>query len=343
MIRAAHVRGVFLCILGACTYGGPVGLVCLDRDGSATSACDDAMIPTSKGQGSCRVRQPLPLARRELSVFVAIDFSVAGSYWWMPLQNGFNRLITDPESDGMNIGLAAFSSACTIETYTRPAVAIGTLPDHREQLQSGFPDTPAGILSATVPRLIGAHEYARKWSIDHPEQEVLVLFVTINPFLGDDCAIGLPDAMQVVQERLNDPVSVPTWVLGLESNLDALAKAGGSGKALLAQSPQYDAPGQRLIEMRDALRPIDAPSCRLALPGGDPVDLGHSRLRFALRDGSVRTIARVDGPADCDAAGGGFYQRSESEATVVVCAGSCATLRDVEKVDLLTECADAAP
>lgn len=341
MIRSACASGVLLCILNACTYEGSVGLVCLDPGAAAISACDDAMVATSKGQGACRAKRPLTLARRELAVFMAIDFSVVLSYWWMPLQNGFTRFIMDPDSDGVNVGLAAFSGACTIETYTRPAVAIAALPGHREQLQAGFPAAPLGLLSATVPRLIGAHDYARKWSIEHPEQEVVVLFVTMTPFLGDDCGVGLPDALQVAQARFNDPVSVPTWVLGLESNLDSLAEAGGSGKALLAQSPQYDAPGQRLIEMRDALRPIDAPSCRIALPDGDPIDLGRSRLRFTLRDGSLQTIARVAGPADCDAAGGGFYQRAESEATVVVCAGSCSTLRDVDKVDLLTECPDA--
>jgi hypothetical protein len=151
----------------------------------------------------------------------------------------------------------AHETVCEPAAYQTPAVDYLTLPDTGALLNTSMAaQMPAGD-TPSRPALRGAIAHARTWAAAHTGHSQVVLLATDGlpsdctggrEISGDGFALALDDVVDVVTEgytpKAPSDASVSTFVIGVfsetettaQTNLDRIAKAGGSEHAFVISS-----------------------------------------------------------------------------------------------------------
>jgi len=253
--------------------------------------------------------------------------------------------------EAVDHGQCTGESSCDPTIYAQPAVAIGTLPAHRDALAASlnaehpFGDTP------TSAALRGALDYARTWASDRPDHATVVVLATdgeptscepLDAFgLGEIAASG----------RLGTP-SISTFVIGIvgvegQDVLDRIAAEGGSEHAFIVdpQSPNLGG------DFQDALDTIRGESiaCSYQIPrpsGATQLDLSRVNVEYTPQGGATETIPYVGDPRDCDARGGWTYDIDPAlgdPSSIEVCPQTCDAFAQGGSIEIRVGCETVRP
>lgn len=211
--------------------------------------------------------------------------------------------------------------SCDEQRYA-PALPVAALPDAASSvLAQVAAQAPAGG-TPTLAALRASSSAALAFAKTHPDHRVIVLLATdglpthcdpaVDPLVTDP-ASGIPKLVSAAKDAAAE--GIDTFVIGVfapkeaadaQANLGQIAKAGGGGDAFVI-STSGDV-GKSFLDTLTKIRRA-AKACEFSMPTqtGAPLDATHVLVHIDTTGGSDVEVQRRDGPADCDAASGGFY------------------------------------
>ncbi len=282
-----------------------------------------------------------------LDMYIMLDKSgsMQGTSW-----NAVTGAITSfvsasPETDGIGVGLQFFplgaggancsfppcppgcvpfgplcvpasgGSACNANDYLPPAVAIQTLPGVKSQIISAMGANSPGGNTPTMPALQSAVQASTGYAAQHPDHKVIVVLATDGE--PTDCDTSIANIANVAATGHNATPAVDTWVIGIGNvaNLDTIAAAGGTNKAIIVDT---SAGSQAFL---DAMKSIkgQALGCEFLVPapsGGGAVDPNKVNVTF-----NGNTIPQVPDASQCKGLDGWYYDSTKTK--VELCQTSC--------------------
>jgi hypothetical protein len=246
-------------------------------------------------------------------------------------------------------------ASCEVADYAKPAVAIGTLPGRAKALSASLAaEMPVG-LTPTSAALAGALQAAGAQAKAEPMHQVIAVLATDG--LPTQCdPIDATGVANIAAGAFAQKPPLRTYVIGVfgaadtgaQSNLDAWAKAGGSGKAFLVD-PSQDVSTQFLSAL-EQIRGGSA-ACEYLLPPapvGSELDL-HLVNVALVEPARTRDVLYVSDAAHCgDAPLGWYYDapRDSGDARkILVCKATCDALHtaDHARVDIRYGCKTNGP
>ena len=256
--------------------------------------------------------------------------------------------------DGAGDCVVPFPYRCSNQTicdegeYSSPAVEISSAPDRAGALIDSLRAQQPEGLTPTGPALGGALALARAWADENPGRQVVTVLATDG--LPTECSpVDFEDISSLAADANQGSNPVRTFVIGVfgsldlgadgRQNLDALALAGGSERALVISTAGdvQDEFLRALNEIRDRLV-----SCDFALDAEATLDLGLVNLRMTEPNGYARDLVNVGEPAACGDDQGWFYVRNAAgtPTQISVCPSTCAAFRtEGVKAELEIGCA----
>lgn len=323
------------------TGGGGGGRTDFDR-------IDGAHVPTDGG-----VRAPEPAdavtcvsqsaGATILPVYLAFAFDVSGSMgkgdkpWhdrslkWDPVTKAAKAFFADPASSGLSASLTFFPSEddkCEDASYVVPNVAMTRLPATEHALaideigaQSWRGDTPT---LHVIRGAIASVEQARQRT---PGKYAIVLVTDGYPQGCDDDEIA-----SVAQAVSAVAATIPTYVIGVAnppidgapdtvSDLGAIARAGGTGRALLIDTGDPLATAADFKATIDGIRGQTVP-CQAPIPAvPSGVTFDKEKVIVRVTAGGAATVLAYD--PSCAAAAGWHYDDPAEPRAVVLCPAAC--------------------
>ena len=247
---------------------------------------------------------------------------------------------------------------CTSSDYAKPAVEISTLGSPTPIINSMNGQTPNGQ-TPTAPALQGAIDHATAWAKAHPTHTVVVVMATDG--LPTQCSpTDIPSIAGIASNAVKATPGIDTFVIGVfaptdttaQSNLDTIAKAGGTGSAFIV-----DTSGNVGQQFTDALNKIrgQALACDFTLPAppdGGTLDYGKVNVSFTA-NGKTQNLLYVTDQSHCDPNTGGWYYDHDpanggTPTKIIVCDNNCAdfkttTSTTVGSVDVQLGCKTNTP
>jgi hypothetical protein len=174
--------------------------------------------------------------------------------------------------------------------------------------------------------------YLEHWATSHPERRVVLVVATDGEPTG--CDRNRPeDIAALAAQAWSGPHAIRTFVLGvggLLSSLDAVAQAGGTGGALLIDTSSNVS--QQLIDALEKIRSESAVACDFVIPGGSEgmkVDPGKVNVRASTAGGPLNVVSQtfMSAAANCEAAGGWYYDDPARPTKIKLCDSTCAALQ----------------
>jgi len=256
---------------------------------------------------------------------------------WDPVGKGMKAFFQDPESHTLNASLKFFPLAdgdleqvCDHD-YGAPDVALSSVADSDAFVSAIDREHPGGG-TPTLPALRGAIAYAKKVATERSEKAAVVLVTDGEPGFGIDgvfqpgCDGNTIDAVaDAARAAMNGTPSVPTHVIGVGpalSNLDAVAAAGGTGKAYMIDVSDPASTKQKLL---DALRAIrgEHVSCDLAMPPApNGMELNANAVNVVFTNGAGKETV-LTYSKDCKDGSGWHYDDPQSPKRIQLCTSTC--------------------
>lgn len=274
---------------------------------------------------------------------------------WTAVSQAMKAFINSPKSEGLSAGLAFFPRAdpggnplCSAADYAFPIVPIGVLPAVVPAITAGIGAQVLGSGTPTTPALQGAHIYARSRS--QVGRHAAVVIVTDGQ--PRQCASTIASTAAAATSAAGGNPSIKTYVLGVGPSLrelNAIAEAGGTGRAYLVESGGE----AELTAALDAIR-TSALSCAYLIPekGRETADKVPARVSTRVgRDGGSTSVDQVADLAACAGGSGWYYERpprtgnsaEETPTRVTLCPSSCDSLVKTSgsHLDVVVGCNDS--
>ena len=312
-----------------------------DTDGgSSGGALDAAACATTTAQA------------QQVPVYLVFMFDRSGSMKFNPSPNnkwdacvaGLDSFFGDAQSKGLFASMQVFpynAGECSSGTYQTPLVAATALPDSTSSFKNALaqngPDPGYG--TPTLPALQGAIGYAKKLQggFTNGEKVAVVLVTDGDP---NDCNSS---AQNVGAEAAKSANVVPTYVVGVGSslsNLNTIAKGGGTGSAILVNTSN---PNQITTDFIKAVSQIRAAALTCdyqipAAPPGQTLDPNKVNVVYTPGGGTPQTLSYNK---DCSGNGEGWHYDDPSTPTKIsMCGASCDGLKAAAgRVDIVLGCA----
>jgi len=245
---------------------------------------------------------------------------------------------------------------CDSPSYATPAVEVATLPGVRPALLASLTQQMPEGLTPTAGALSGAIAHAQALARANPTHKVAVLLATDGlPSECDPTDTAGVSALAATA-RAGTP-SIQTYVIGVfapdemadaQTNLDAIAMAGGTGKAFVI-STNAASVTTSFVNALNTVRTAGL-SCQYTIPAstqdGSSLDYSKVNVQFTSGSGQQVTIGNVKNRGACSATAGGWYYDVDpttgaTPQTISICETSCAQMRadSAGKVDILLGCA----
>jgi hypothetical protein len=230
---------------------------------------------------------------------------------------------------------------CTQDAYSTPAVAIAALPGNASKMMASIDATMPEGRTPTAPALQGAVTEASTWAKMNPGHRVVAVLATDG--LPTECMpVDIGPVAAFASQGLMATPSVSTFVIGVfgpddadsPSNLDTIAKAGGTNKAFIV-----DTSGDVTKEFEaalDAIRGSALVSCDFQVPpstGGAMLDFNKVNLEVTFTGGKQQQLVYVDSDAACAAATNPAWHYdvaptgSAAPTRIIVCPSACTTIK----------------
>lgn len=244
---------------------------------------------------------------------------------------------------------------CDTASYATPAVEVAPLPGAAAALIANLGQHMPEGLTPTSGALSGAIKHAQALARANPTHKVAVLLATDG--LPSECTptdIAGVAAIATAAQAGTPPI--PTYVIGVfapsemagaQTNLDALAAAGGTGRAFVVGTGNQNVT-QSFLTALNAVRSSGL-SCQYTVPratqDGGQIDYYSINVQFTPSTGAPVTVGNVKGRAACSATKGGWYydvdpSTGATPSTISICDTSCAQMKadPAGRVDVLLGC-----
>jgi von Willebrand factor type A domain len=249
-----------------------------------------------------------------------------GESKWDACVAGLEAFFGDPSSAGIAASLQFFMQPdeCDVNAYATPEVPMTALPAG-PVFDQAFAATTASGETPTVPALQGALAFATETEKLNPGAKVAVVFVTDGEPNG--CKSTIADAADAAAAAHGDAgTGTPTYVVGIGKvkSLDAIASAGGTGKAFIVSTSD---PEQTAVDFRTALGTIRGASlgCEYPIPpapAGQTLDFDTVNVVFTPSGRSPVTL-----PYDKDCSASGWrYDDPQDPGKIEICPAECTTV-----------------
>lgn len=271
-----------------------------------------------------------------LAIYVLLDRSgsMLDDNKWDDATTALDAFVNSPQAAGISIGLQYFplNQECSTDGYAKPAVPIGALPGVASAIDTSITaQSPKSIGGTpTLPALRGGIEYARARLIANPQEAVVVALVTDG--VPNTCDSTTQVVSEIAKEGVNGDPQVLTFVIGLEAgavkDMNTIAKAGGSGSAVLVGKGTDSA--QKIVDALQFLRQTQT-SCQYAIPdtGGAGVSAGDVSVSFTLASGSTPTpLVQVANANACEITNAYYLDDPIAPTRVELCPGACDNLKN---------------
>jgi hypothetical protein len=262
--------------------------------------------------------------------------------WMQTAQKAIDDFVNDPGAAGMGVGIQYFpqvgagatsenGDSCDISVYQKPEVDIGLLPGAAGALSNSINAHQPTSFTPTGPAVSGAVARMKAWAPLHPGRAPIVVLVTDG--YPTVCQPQQPTdiANNIVGPAFTTDPPVRTFVIGFEdggglSNLDTIAKAGGTGKAFRISGGDIGA------QFKSALLGIASTplSCDFDIPKpNDPtmtVDITKIAVDYTPNGGQTAEVPKLQSQDDCALNGGDgwYYDSTVAPKKIIVCPGTCA-------------------
>jgi hypothetical protein len=221
--------------------------------------------------------------------------------------------------------------SCDANAYAAPAVDIAVLPGAAQGIIGSLTAKMPDGLTPTSAALGGALSRAKAYATANPDHRVVVLLATDG--LPTECApTDVPGIAALASSAAAAMPAISTFVIGVfgpmeaavaQQNLDALAAAGGTGKAFIVNTGQDVTAG--FLAALDAIR-TNALPCAYSIPqpSSGKLDYGLVNVQFSSGAGQTSTIGYAGGA--CTGRGGWTYDvdpRTATPTKIVICDSTC--------------------
>ncbi len=220
---------------------------------------------------------------------------------------------------------------CDANAYATPAVDIGVLPGAAQGIVNSLAIKMPDGLTPTSSALRGALARAKGYATSNPNHRVVVVLAT-DGYPTECSPTDIPGVAKIASDALGAMPSIATFVIGvytpteaaiLQSNLNALAIAGGTKQAFIVSTGQDVTAG--FLAALNTIR-TNALSCEYSIPRPEAgqLDYGLINVLFSAAAGQTSTIGYA-GTA-CSGKGGWTYDVSPTSGTpskIVICDASC--------------------
>jgi hypothetical protein len=246
---------------------------------------------------------------------------------------------------------------CDAAAYATPAVEVAALPGAEAALVNSLNLHVVDGLTPTAGALSGAIQHAQALARANPTHKLAVLLATDG--LPSECTpveiAGANGISAIAAAAFRATPAVATYVIGVftpdeqaeaQTNLDALAAAGGTGRAFVINTNQNVS--QSFVDALNAVRSSGL-ACQYMLPtamqDGGQLDYFSVNVQFTPGAGSPVTVGNVKDRASCSPTRGGWYydvdpSTGATPRTISICDTSCEQLKadPVGRVDILLGC-----
>lgn len=277
---------------------------------------------------------------RPVDIHIMLDQSgsMADGGKWAAVKTALLGFANDSRFVGTGVGLQTFPSAvgnaaCVSDSYTSALLPIQPLPGAASQLTTLL-NARAPVVGGdtpTRPALAGALTYAKQWASApaHAGGTTIVLLATDGkPTI---CGTDTKAISSIAQAAFTGTPSIRTFVVGVgtgfEEPLDAIALAGGTGKAL-----RVDVAGDTTAKFRQALAAIrgQAIACNFDIPpapAGKTIDPTQVNVRLT-KNGQTQNLLQAKSAADCGKADNlWFYDNPKAPTRIELCPATCEAAR----------------
>ena len=286
------------------------------------------------GGGEACAAESAAADRKPAHLFFILDQSLSmvspDPQRWPRVTTAFKTFLDDPRSKGVSAALEMFpvkssDDACKTSSYTTLDVGLEALPGSAP-FQSFLDPTPNTAKTPTVSVLRGIGPIAKAHAEKNPDAKVAIVLMADG--IPQGCTPAETTALAVAEvSKIKDVV--PTYVIGVGPNLDALnaiADAGGTGSAFLIND--QSSPETAQAKFREAIDTIRGRtlSCDLAIPAppaGQNLDFDKVNVSYTPSNATKR-------PLDYDeacAAGGWRYDNAGTPTKIVLCPSICDTVK----------------
>lgn len=288
--------------------------------------------------------------KQPVDMVIGLDtsFSMDFDSKWVNIRDALKAFVGNPAYADLGVGLQFFPirKQCRVADYQTPAVPLTLQPQASGPIGAALDAQQMAGGTPIVPLLEGLTKYLAANA--KPGRNPVIVLATDG--VPDDTCLSsedgakpntLENAVAVADAALKGTPSISTFVIGVGGELtalDAIAAAGGTGKATLVDTGGNAE--QALLAALDAIRQKAIP-CDYEIPPGT-IDPKETNVTYTLK-GATKQLVFVGNEAGCAKAtnGEGWYFDDEAAPKkVILCAAVCDAVKtdDSGSVDLVFGC-----
>jgi hypothetical protein len=288
-----------------------------------------------------------------VDMIIGLDTSFSMDFYekWPNVRDALKVFVNDVPPTDLQVGLQFFPirKQCSVADYAIPAVPLTPLAQAATPITTALDQQQMAGGTPMVPLLQGLTQYLVSSAQPNRKQIIVLTTDGIPDLPADTCAGGpfpntLDDAVISAANALKGTPSIPTFVIGVGSELtalDAVAQAGGTDKATL-----IDVGGNVQGSLLSALAAIrrSAIPCDFDIPGGTTLDPGATNVTYTPGGSSTAaTLDYVGNEASCGQAPGSqgwYFDDVNNPRKVVLCNTLCQIVKqdDLGAVNLVFGC-----
>lgn len=306
--------------------GGDTGPTIGEDDACATSAVEGKTLPVT------------------MLIMFDKSASMLDDQKWAGAKAALIAFFQDDATAGLSIGLRFFpddapasgcnDQVCSVDACAQPLVPPAPLtaaPADSDPQQKALVDAVNSKMPGGQTPMYAALGGAEQWAKANAaagEKSTVVVLVTDGEPTTCNTDIG---AIASLAQAARDESGVLTYAIGMlgsdQAQLDQIAAAGGTEKALLASAGSVST---KLIEALTSIKKAQI-SCTYDLPEpsmpGDVIDPGKVNVNYHDGKGGVVTMPRVGGLDACPSTYAWYYDDPAMPTSIQLCPATCASLQ----------------
>lgn len=282
--------------------------------------------------GTSKKAETVPV---DIGLALDTSFSMDFDQKWINTKAALKAFVKNPAYGDLSLALQFYPvrKQCSIAEYANPAVPMGLLPSVADPVATALDAQSMELGTPMVQVLQGMTDYLRTHAQANPSRKPILLLAS-DGLPDESCKApeegtlpnSLANAVATVDAAFKATPSIPTFVIGVGTELSALnqiAAAGGTGDAILIDPTKnvQEAFLAALETIRKTAIPCDYP----IPPSTGPVRGNEVNVTYNASDGTTIVfgfVGTADGCAKAEETG--YYFDNESAPTrVFLCPKTC--------------------
>jgi hypothetical protein len=285
----------------------------------------------------------------------SMSCAVGSTDRWTVVKQALGSFVNNPGAAGIDVGLGYFGTAasppgsdCDPSKY-QPDVEIAPLSSSAAAITASLDAHHPLTDTPTLPALQAAIMHAGEWKAEHSTHTVVVVLVTDGE--PNACGANSVDEVVTAAKKGFEQGGIATYLIGIlspgeqctldpnqpnQSDLDSVAKAGGTNSALIVDTTTTDA-GQQFLDTMNKIRQTAQVPCEYQIPPPEKgKDLAYDHVNVSYQDPDKNAgppVYYVETKDKCDpATGGGWYYDvvpnppTVKPTKILLCPDTCTTI-----------------